>query len=172
MTSILKVSEIQDPTNGNTALTVDSSGRVAMPTKPSFFATNNANAWQSFGNTNFNTMPFNTTTHNIGNHYDTSNYRFNVAVTGSYYFYLQFLHDATTTSSYAEARFHRTDTSGGGHILTFKHNSFQGDTVAVATVAYLQANDYVEAQGRVGNTNADDWYAISYYANFCGYFIG
>ena len=28
MSSILKVSEIQDPTNGNTALTVDSSGRV------------------------------------------------------------------------------------------------------------------------------------------------
>jgi hypothetical protein len=31
MTSILKVSEIQDPTNGNAALTVDTSGRVAMP---------------------------------------------------------------------------------------------------------------------------------------------
>ena len=31
MTSILKVSEIQDPTNGNTALTVDSNGIVDMP---------------------------------------------------------------------------------------------------------------------------------------------
>ena len=31
MTSILKVSEIQDPTNSNTALTIDSSGRVDMP---------------------------------------------------------------------------------------------------------------------------------------------
>ena len=28
MTSILKVSEIQDPTNGNTALSIDSSGRI------------------------------------------------------------------------------------------------------------------------------------------------
>lgn len=28
MSSILKVSEIQDPTNGNTALTIDSSGTV------------------------------------------------------------------------------------------------------------------------------------------------
>ena len=33
MTSILKVSEIQDPTNGNTAMTVDTSGRVAMPNR-------------------------------------------------------------------------------------------------------------------------------------------
>jgi hypothetical protein len=31
MTSILKVSEIQDPTNSNTALTIDSSGIVALP---------------------------------------------------------------------------------------------------------------------------------------------
>ena len=28
MTSTLKVSEIQDPTNGNTALTIDTNGRV------------------------------------------------------------------------------------------------------------------------------------------------
>ena len=33
MTSILKVSEIQDPTNSNTALTIDSSGQVSV-TKP------------------------------------------------------------------------------------------------------------------------------------------
>jgi len=169
--SKLYVDEIASKTGGTDALTIDSFGRIAMPAKPSFFATNNANAWQSFGNTNFNTMPFNTTTHNIGNHYDTSAYRFNVPVTGSYYFYLQFLHDATTTSSYGEARLRR-DSGGTQTILAFKHNSFQGDTVAVATVAYLQANDYVEAQGRVGNTNADDWYAISYYSNFCGYLIG
>ena len=38
MTSILKVSEIQDPTNGNSALTVDTSGRVAMPNRIAFTA--------------------------------------------------------------------------------------------------------------------------------------
>ena len=31
MTSILKVSTLQDPTNSNTALSIDSSGRVTMP---------------------------------------------------------------------------------------------------------------------------------------------
>ena len=36
MTSILKVSEIQDPTNGNTALTVNSSGLVLTPNRPIF----------------------------------------------------------------------------------------------------------------------------------------
>ena len=31
MTSILKVSEIQDPSNGNTGLTVSTAGDVALP---------------------------------------------------------------------------------------------------------------------------------------------
>ena len=31
MSSILKVSEIQDPTNGNSALTINSSGNVHIP---------------------------------------------------------------------------------------------------------------------------------------------
>ena len=34
MTSILKVSEIQDPTNSNSALSIDSSGRVQNPKRP------------------------------------------------------------------------------------------------------------------------------------------
>ena len=38
MSSILKVSEIQDPTNGNSALTVDSSGRVLTPQRVHFYA--------------------------------------------------------------------------------------------------------------------------------------
>jgi len=161
--SKLYVDEIQPKTAG---------GVVAMPTKPSFFAANNANAWQSFGNTNWNTFPFNATRVNVGNHYDTSNYRFTAPITGPYYFYMQYLHDGTSTTSYGEARFQKTTSGGAVTHPAFAHNSVQGDTVILATIVDLQVNDYVEAQGRVGNTNADDWYAIDYYANFCGYFIG
>jgi hypothetical protein len=39
MTSILKVSEIQDPTNSNTAMTIDSAGRVLMPATTNLLAT-------------------------------------------------------------------------------------------------------------------------------------
>ena len=39
MTSILKVSQIQDPTNSNTALTIDSSGRIVTPARPAFSVT-------------------------------------------------------------------------------------------------------------------------------------
>ena len=47
MTSILKVSEIQDPTNSNTALTIDAAGRVLMPEKPVFFAIGQSTGWVS-----------------------------------------------------------------------------------------------------------------------------
>ena len=38
MSSILKVSEIQDPTNGNTALSVGSDGFVVLPQSPKIYA--------------------------------------------------------------------------------------------------------------------------------------
>jgi len=37
MASILKVNTIQDATNSNTAISVDSSGRVTTPTRPHAF---------------------------------------------------------------------------------------------------------------------------------------
>ena len=36
--STLKVSTIQDVANSNTAISIDSSGRVTTPAKPAFFA--------------------------------------------------------------------------------------------------------------------------------------
>ena len=44
MTSILKVSEIQDPANNNSALTIDSTGRVKTPARPFIQLFRNANA--------------------------------------------------------------------------------------------------------------------------------
>ena len=38
MTSVLKVSEIQDPTNNNSAITINSSGFVTMPQNPKIYS--------------------------------------------------------------------------------------------------------------------------------------
>ena len=50
MTSILKVSEIQDPTNSNTALSIDSGGRITMPARPVFSASTYSADGSIFGN--------------------------------------------------------------------------------------------------------------------------
>ena len=66
MTSILKVSEIQDPTNSNTALTINSSGEVLFP--------QSTGSWNFsiFGDTNINsTSPATTEYTNVGTAYYT-----------------------------------------------------------------------------------------------------
>jgi hypothetical protein len=81
MTSILKVSEIQDPTNGNTALTVDTSGRVALPNRPHSMVDFGGSAYVS---KSAGIMPFDNAFVNVGNHYSTTTYKFTCPTTGLY----------------------------------------------------------------------------------------
>ena len=83
MTSILKVTEIQDPTNSNTALTIDSAGRVSTPVKP--FAFVGFPGTDSYVAQTANTIvTFSHAFVNDGNHYDTSTYKFTCPVAGLY----------------------------------------------------------------------------------------
>ena len=83
MTSVLKVTEIQDPTNSNTALTIDSSGRVSTPVKP--FAFVGFPGTDSYVAQSANTIvTFSHAFVNDGNHYDTSTYKFTCPVAGLY----------------------------------------------------------------------------------------
>tara|TARA_Y100001951_G_scaffold70295_1_gene57139 strand:- start:1886 stop:2395 length:510 start_codon:yes stop_codon:yes gene_type:complete len=70
MSSILKVSEIQDPTNGNTALSIDSSGRVLKPNQICFSAYHSANI--AHGSAVNVDIVYNTTRFKVGNDYSTS----------------------------------------------------------------------------------------------------
>ena len=86
MTSILKVSEIQDPTNSNTALEIDTSGRVTMPARPAFRVKFDSDAnpinvsqitevdWNTYGSVDFD----------IGSNFDLTNNKYVVPVTGLY----------------------------------------------------------------------------------------
>ena len=83
MTSILKVTEIQDPTNSNTALTIDTSGRVSTPVKP--FAFVGFPGTDCYVAQSANTVvTFSHAFVNDGNHYDTSTYKFTCPVAGLY----------------------------------------------------------------------------------------
>ena len=95
MTSILKVSEIQDPTNGNSALTVDSSGKVNAPVLGTL--TRNVVSFQATGPASYTSygangvMSYNDTSSagfhdNTGGNYSTTNAEFTCAVAGLYHF--------------------------------------------------------------------------------------
>ena len=68
-------------TNGTTAMTVDSSGRVKRELIPHFFVKHN----QSI-NSNQTPVIFNIVTHNTGSHYDNTTGIFTCPVAGLYYF--------------------------------------------------------------------------------------
>lgn len=98
MSSILKVSSIQDPTNSNTALSVDASGRVTTPARPAFFAyltsTQSLNSASDIDITQYLTS----TDFNIGGHYSSTN-GFEAPIDGIYYFQFGFY---TYSVSYSE----------------------------------------------------------------------
>ena len=100
MSSILKVSEIQDPTNGNTALEVDSSGRILTPNRPMFkvYRSANNNYTSSENNTKMTGWDDDTTAGaiNVNNFWDTTNDKATIPITGLYLFEIKgYFHTGT-----------------------------------------------------------------------------
>ena len=180
MTSILKVSEIQDPTNSNTALTIDSSGRVFTPQRVRFHAYLNAaitttvdgvskwSASTTFGN-NVDQIVY-----NVGNGYDSSTTTFTAPVDGLYCFTVKVMtNSAGTSQAYMGVEIYvnnvrfptgweRAD-SGGYHK---QQESF---------LVYCTANDTIEPGLEIAsNTTFSGGTAGGnrYYTYFSGYLIG
>ena len=81
--STLKVGTIQDHTNSNNALLIDSSGRVTEPAKPYLFAGNAGG--QNVTPTGFTgVIPYDTVRGASGISLNTSTFKFTVPVTGLY----------------------------------------------------------------------------------------
>ena len=81
-TSSFKTSTIQS-TNGTTAMTIDSSGRVLQPAKPCFYAYMSSGSF-SPDSTNATKTPLNSTLVNIGNCWSTTNHEFTAPIAGTY----------------------------------------------------------------------------------------
>ena len=163
MASIIKVNTIQDATNSNTALSIDSSGRVTTSTnRPAFMARRTSN--QSAG-----TVVFDTVMINQGSHYDNSNGRFTAPIAGLYSFSCCVLTDNDGTNAYFN-----TNIAINGAIYavyqgrTEDDNDFPG---IVNVIASLSASDYVEVthpDTAVYGTSS----ATANFTYFCGYLLG
>ena len=169
MTSILKVSEIQDPTNGNSALTVDTSGRILQPAKPIFYAT--ADSSISMTTSYAETTAFSNAFVNVGSHYNTGTGRFTAPIAGVYNFAVASIGNATATvyrfrlykngSSLNNAEL-RVQTEGGSY----------GTNGEFCVVASLNASDYVSIF--VMSDDGTDAYADGNfrYTYFRGHLVG
>ena len=159
----LKFSESTD-VGTTTRMAIDSSGRVTMPSQPSFDAYSPAKTSQN------NVVVFGATRHNVGNHYNTSNGRFTAPVAGRYLFRFSLLMGSPWSASgyvrilwrvngTASVSYGDTLTDGGGH------SQYMG--VQDTFIVNLNANDYIE----VWNDGPIQTYGTSYGA-FAGWLLG
>tara|TARA_E500000318_G_scaffold107991_2_gene118082 strand:- start:1103 stop:1645 length:543 start_codon:yes stop_codon:yes gene_type:complete len=154
MTSILKVSEIQDPTNSNTALTIDSSGNVTFSNKinlatiPSVFAQggNNANktinTGEKLGSTSQGQAAFKTDGTNGsfiqgGMSYSSTDGTFTVPVNGLYHVYGQYYLNENNSG---RLQIYKNGTTAVG----LAHIHMNAGTVDCSVILNLSANDTIE----------------------------
>ena len=180
MTSILKVSEIQDPTNSNTALEIDSSGRVATPQRVRFHAYLNANTtttatgWEKFSDSAFFGNNFDQILYNVGNGYDSSTTTFTAPVDGLYCFTVKVATNGSGASqSYmgCEMWINNSRYPSGWERADSAGYHKQQETFLV----YCTANDTIEPGLEISNNPTfigGTSSASAYYTYFNGYLIG
>jgi len=138
---------------------VDSgTGFVTKPNQPYFYAGGTAN-----GNVSGGTIPFNSAAHNVGNHFNTSNYTFTAPITGKYLFTCSVLNYPGTQSG-GEIYF---SVNGGGYSpLARWYTITQQESITLSAIKLLSANDTVKVIGTL------DYYVTSGHGHFSGMLLG
>ena len=142
---------------------IDSSGRVTMPYQPAFDAYSNA------GGVTFTTeasIAFNSTTFNVGNHYNTSNYRFTAPVTGIYFFRAHVYKQSSGNASRLRLQKNAADVRFYTYISASDTYTHQ-----ITGIISLTAGDYVICT--FGSDGAGtSIYLADNHSNFSGYLLG
>ncbi len=143
----LEVTTIKDKTNSNTAMSIDTSGRVTTPTRPAFHVrlSSSSGATGVQGNLVFDEEDF-----DIGNNYDTSNGRFTAPIAGIYFFSFDSLVSNSSGSqlpanNYTRVRFLKNGSSGSFSQYSYNYSgSAQYNTINRIDCIQLSASDYIQ----------------------------
>jgi len=133
-----------DDSTSQTRMTINNDGIVTTPYKPAFYA------WDNSTSRSGTTLTFNSTTYNVGSHFNTSTSRFKTPVAGTYIFAAVIAHDTANTladvyySFYVDGVNHRDIIEG-----TDTHDMHY-ETHGVYIVN-LDANQYVDIRSRGGH---------------------
>lgn len=143
MSSVLKVTEIQDPTNSNTALSIDSSGRVLMPQRPLFKAgKTSVQTATSIGT--HEPIDWDVEVFDVGNNWD--NTEFTAPIAGHYYFFFTILTPNDTNTHNFRIR---QDSGSGMAAQLYARNATgsspnQHETVSGSTILNLSVGHKVD----------------------------
>ena len=154
---------------GGTFLQGNSDRHVRMPQQPSFAAYRSQSSWNV---SNGSVMVFNSTRHNIGSHYDTSNGRFTAPVAGSYQFNFYSILRGNYTNAYIQLYVDGSRIYGGDIHFTISNNSTSWHNVSFSQVLYLNANEYVELFSYTGTGSGNvDWHG-NHWQCYSGWLLG
>ncbi len=121
-------------TGGGVKVNIDSSGRVTMPSQPSFFATG---SWSY--DTNKFWKGFATVGHNVGNHWNNTTGTWTCPIAGSYLIYASVHHD--TISTYHLWAFSKNGNTVNPWVQDYNGSSSGENTTASSCVVVCAAND-------------------------------
>lgn len=179
MRSILKVSSIQDPQNSNTALSIDTSGRVTTPARPAFLVSRGGVTTPLTEGNDHQILPFNTVEFDIGGNYSTANYNYVCPVDGVYFFSLNARFDSVSAGGYVRGMIYR-GSDAATNIYAFGANgdvlaSITGnhatnyETMVVSGVLQCSAGDIVTA---MGGHSSDTSISLTAESQFSGFLVG
>ena len=152
---------------------IDNQGRVTKPSNPSFqvrcSGVNNINASGGY------TVPYggHSVQHNVGSHFNTSNYRFTAPIAGSYLFSASLrVDDFSSNAQYSYITLKHYNSGGTaqsdkGRDLSSSTGNYKHH--AIVSVVYLAAGDYVNVQLVTFNDTSTDLNDDSW---FSGYLLG
>ena len=170
MTSILKVSEIQDPTNSNTALTIDSSGRILQPAKPVFSVSKTTTQSETTAN-NWVAINWDSVNVNVGNCYSAN--VFTAPVAGNYFLsYNIRVNDTEQNGTYNLAAIHFSNDSSQLKLnQTYVIHSPKGQYQSLVYSGIIEMDASQTAQVYL-LTHSDQSWSFVGYGNYSGYLIG
>ena len=167
-TTELDLATIKDSTGTNTAMTIDSSGRVLTPARPAFWATSTG---ATHTTNSGSVLDFDEVVINKGNHYNASTYTFTAPVAGVYNFYFQIYESGNGTSAKSVAfQKNSSDYAPEDTAIAYQGGTNIGNhTLGSNILMDLAVNDTIRIAVRSGSPNVQ-WYGG--HSWFQGYLIG